>query len=129
MKPTRNTRILIRRAVVFCLAVFVFGVADTQSQSSTPRLKGNWHSTPWGQSFQPEAGVVTDEKTAIQIAEAILLPIYGEKTISMQRPLTASLKAGVWTVQGTLPEGWDGGTATVRLSKKDGRVLFICHYK
>lgn len=68
-----------------------------------------------------------DEKTAIRIAEAVLIPIYGEKEIASERPFKATLKDGVWTVTGTLPPNFMGGTAIVRLSKADARIILVAH--
>jgi hypothetical protein len=48
------------------------------------------------------------------------VPIYGEKTVVSERPFKATLKDGVWTVVGTLPPQYLGGTAVGRLSKADG---------
>jgi hypothetical protein len=39
------------------------------------------------------------------------------------------LSNGVWTVQGTLPEGYDGGTAVAEISQEDGRILKVIHYQ
>src|SRR6266850_2616183 len=75
----------------------------------------------------PSKGFVPDEKTAIRIAEAVLSPIYGEDKIRNEKPFVASLKRGVWTVQGSLPKGWAGGVAIAEISKSDGRILRVSH--
>lgn len=76
---------------------------------------------------RPKDGFVPNEATAIRIAEAVLFPIYGEKEIQSERPFKATLKDGVWTVKGTLAPGLLGGTAIVRVSKSDGRILLVAH--
>ena len=90
------------------------------------------------QSYAPKDGFVPDPKTAVKIAEAVLIPVYGEKQIQSERPFKAVLENGVWTVDGTLrcSDGkggvttmCDGGTAEVKLSKTDGRILNMIHYK
>jgi hypothetical protein len=78
-------------------------------------------------SVVPKDGFVPNEQTAVAIAEAVLRPIYGEEHIARQRPFRASLSQDVWSVEGTLPKGMLGGTAKVRLSKADGRVLQVTH--
>lgn len=78
-------------------------------------------------SFVPKDGFVPNEATAVKIAEAILVPIYGERLIASERPFKATLKDSVWTVIGTLPPQFLGGTAIVKLSKQDGRVLYLIH--
>ncbi len=78
-------------------------------------------------SHKPKEGFVPDERTAIAIAIAVWTPIYGEKQIAGEKPYTASLKDGIWTVQGTLPKGWLGGVAIAEISKEDGRVIAVIH--
>ena len=78
---------------------------------------------------------VPDAVTAVKIAEAVLIPVYGEQKIVSERPFTAKLDGDVWTVDGTLYCGDGkigtcfGGAARVKLSKKDARILFMIHYK
>jgi hypothetical protein len=92
--------------------------------------------TALGQGYKPKSGYVPDSGTAVKIAEAVLIPVYGEKQIESERPFTAKLKDDVWTVTGTLrcPDAkggtttsCDGGVAEVRLAKNDGRVLYMMH--
>jgi hypothetical protein len=71
--------------------------------------------------------LVPDEKTAIAIAEAVLIPIYGKEQIDAEKPFHAQLKDNIWTVEGSLPEGWTGGVAMVQLSRIDARVSKIEH--
>jgi hypothetical protein len=80
-------------------------------------------------SFKPRQGYVPDEQTAIKIAEAVWLPIYGEDVLKDERPFRAYLKDGVWIVSGTLPTGALGGTAEARISKSTGCILRIIHYQ
>jgi hypothetical protein len=90
------------------------------------------------QSFTPRDGVVPDPATAVKIAEAVLVPVYGKEKIESERPFTARLENGVWSVKGTLhcsdgrggaTTSCVGGTAEVKLSKEDGRILKVIHYK
>jgi hypothetical protein len=59
------------------------------------------------QGYKPPSGFVPDSDTAVQIAEAVLVPVYGQKTIEFEKPLVAKLEKDVWTVSGTLrcPDG------------------------
>jgi hypothetical protein len=91
-----------------------------------------------GHDYKPPDGYVPDSTTAIRVAEAVLVPIYGKKQIDSELPLNAELKDGVWTVTGTLhcPDrkggdtgACDGGVALVRISKTDARILSMTHYK
>ena len=51
----------------------------------------------------PEAGCVPDSETAMRIAEAVWIPLYGEDLVKQQSPLQADLTASVWTVRGSSP--------------------------
>jgi len=83
-------------------------------------------------SFKPKDGFVPDAKTAVKIAEAVLVPVYGEKQIESERPFKARLEKGIWIVDGALNCGapvCDGGTAEVQISKASGEILFMNHWK
>lgn len=67
-----------------------------------------------------------DAATAIAIALAVWRPIYGEQVAS-KAPFHATLKEGVWTVEGSLPPGWLGGAPLAEIAQRDGRVLRISH--
>lgn len=88
------------------------------------------------QGYKPPRGFVPDSKTAVKIAEAVLIPVYGEKKIESEQPFTAKLKGDEWTIYGTLrcPDGkggtttiCDGGVAVVEIAKEDARVLSMNH--
>jgi hypothetical protein len=78
-------------------------------------------------SFKPPKGYVPDEQSAISIAVAVWTPIYGREQIESEKPFKASLKEGVWTVTGTLPEGYNGGTAIAEISQENGCILRVIH--
>ena len=79
-------------------------------------------------SITPRNGFVPDESTAVKIGQAAAIAQYGEKTISQEMPFRARLYGDTWLVIGTLhPEGADGGTAVIKISKTDGRILFMTH--
>ena len=65
----------------------------------------------------------------MSIAEAIWIPIYGIKQIESEKPFSAELKDGVWTVTGSLPAGWKGGVALIEIAKQDARVIRVSHEK
>jgi len=82
-----------------------------------------------GSGYKPPRGYVPDERTAIAIAEAVLVPIYGAGQVTQERPFHAVLRGKVWEVAGSLPPGWDGGVALVQINKDDGRILSVTHGK
>jgi hypothetical protein len=92
----------------------------------------------FGQGYTPKEGYVPDSATAVKIAEAVLIPVYGKKQIESERPFRAKLKDNVWKISGTLhcSDGKGGitthcvgGVAVVEISKVDAHILSMTHYK
>ena len=80
--------------------------------------------------YVPDEGVVPNKETAIRIAEAVWLPIYGDSIYSKQPFKTAyDEKEQCWFVYGSLPENTLGGVPEIKISKSDGKVLYINHGK
>ena len=97
-----------------------------------PRLSHAQKSSP--ESYVPPHGFVPDSATAVRIAVAVWIPIYGERLIMSEQPFVATLKDGVWTVTGSLPRVPDpryqvGGTAVARIAQRDARILLVIHYQ
>ena len=84
---------------------------------------------PAPQGYVPPAGFVPDSITAVRIAEAVWIPIYGESSIRAERPFRATLAGGVWTVRGSLPSGSVGGVAVAEIAKLDARIIHVSHGK
>jgi hypothetical protein len=84
--------------------------------------------------FVPKVGFVPDATTAQKIAEAVLVPVYGDKVVATERPFRATLKNEIWIVVGSVPceaappgASCPGGAAEVRIRRKDGTVTFMSH--
>ena len=58
---------------------------------------------PGPQGYVPPRGFVPDSATAVRIAIAAWIPIYGENMITVEKPFAATLKDSVWTVTGSAP--------------------------
>jgi hypothetical protein len=80
------------------------------------------------QTDWPKNGFVPDAQTAMKIAEAVWLPIYGER-IYAQRPYRVTKDGENWVVQGSLPPNVVGGTAVAVIAQKDGRIVNVFHPK
>lgn len=80
-------------------------------------------------NHRPAAGYFPDEETAIKIAVAVWMPIYGKDEIEKEKPYKAVLRDGIWYVSGSLPSGYVGGVAEAEIAKDDGRILRINHGK
>lgn len=116
--PEKRGKTVKSKAVLICFLLAV------------PLVHGQGRKTP--------KGFVPDSEAAVKIAEAALIPVYGKKKIESERPFTAELKDGKWTVYGTLrcPDGKGGtttvcagGVAVVVIAQADGRVLSMSHTK
>jgi hypothetical protein len=72
---------------------------------------------------------VPDESVAVKIAEAVAIPIYGEKSVKSEQPFSATLEEGIWNVQGHFKGGPHarGGVVEVKLRKSTGEILEITH--
>jgi hypothetical protein len=78
-------------------------------------------------NYIPKEGYVPNKETAISIAIAVWIPIYGKEQIESEKPYSAKLENGIWFVTGSIPEGWAGGVAEAEISKDDGRIIRISH--
>lgn len=121
-------------AIILSLAlVFSYGAAPKQAQGPKPQQPmDEWRaleiSLKNAQSLRPKDGFVPDESTAVKIGEAATIAQYGETQILGERPFHARLYGNIWIVKGTLhSQGAFGGTAVVKISKLDGKILFMTH--
>jgi NTF2 fold immunity protein len=121
-----NIKVAFSRAVAGC--ILVCGLAQHREAKRIDEWEALELSLKTSKTMHPKNGFVPDEATAVQIGEAVAMAQYGEQRISRELPFRARLHGDVWTVMGALhPQGVFGGTAVVKLSKLDGRVLFLIH--
>jgi hypothetical protein len=123
---------MMNMKTAYGLAVVGSVLACALAQQREAKRIDEWEaleiSLKTSKSIHPPNGFVPDETTAVKIGEAVAVAQYGEQRMSRERPFRARLRGDVWTVMGTLhPQGAFGGTAVVRLSKLDGRVVFLIH--
>ncbi|GAB2789926.1 hypothetical protein HNQ93_003272 [Hymenobacter luteus] len=90
------------------------------AEAQTQQVRSRTHSV--------QGPYVPDATTAIKIAEAVWLPIYG-KRIYEKRPFKAVSKGAIWVVEGSLPDGMDGGVPYIEINKMDGRIMRVTHGK
>jgi hypothetical protein len=133
MKSYINTLLLI----LICLGAISCSqhkqppvVEKAQPQSATEIVsKASESASAPSATVREPKGFVPAEQTAIAIAVAVWTPIYGKAQIENEKPYKAKLSNGVWTVMGSLPEGYSGGTAVAEISQADGRILKVIHYQ
>jgi hypothetical protein len=104
---------MVARFVAVMIAVLLSGVAFVAAKP----LPGV------GRTF----GYVPDAATAIRIAITVWEPIYGKEQLASERPFHATLRNGVWHVEGYLPPKMLGGVAEADIRRADGKVLHIIH--
>jgi len=83
-------------------------------------LAGTANCQP-SQTRYPRNGFVPDARTAVSIAKAVGIPLFGAGSVKA-KAFRAKLKAGVWTVYGTPTDG-AGDEAVITISKKSGAIL------
>ncbi len=66
-------------------------------------------------------------ETAIHIALAVWLPVYGGRRLAGQEPFEAIRHGEFWFVCGTLPPRWLGGVAEALIRASNGEVLNVSH--
>jgi len=103
---------------MFLMMTFVFGTSIKKPVDDRKNQIG----------VIPKSGFVPNKTTAIKIAEAVWLPIYGE-SIYKKRPYKVKLENGIWVVEGTLPLTSKGGVPYIEIQKKDGKILKVIHDK
>lgn len=73
--------------------------------------------------------IIKDSLTALNVAEPILLSIYGKDNITKQQPYEIYFIDNYWLITGTLPSGWKGGTFLFIIDSRDGKIIRITHGK
>jgi hypothetical protein len=78
----------------------------------------------------PDYGFVPDKKTALKIAKAVWMPIYGKKK-QMWNKYQVKLKDDIWYIESInmvhIFLGIHGGGPFIKIDKKDGTILNVSH--
>lgn len=80
-----------------------------------------------GKSFNDT--LIKDKETAIDIAEPILMNLYGKATVADEKPYECYLIDGYWFLRGTLPRNHTGEVFEMIMSAKDARIIKMTHGK
>jgi hypothetical protein len=73
--------------------------------------------------------LISDNSTAVQVAEPILYSVYGKAVIAKEKPYEIHLINHYWVINGTLPEGWLGGAFLIIIDAQDSHIIKLTHYK
>ena len=102
---------MVKKNALFLGLIFSFSVCFAQNHN-----------------HQSKFDYVPDAITAMKIAEAVWLPIYGQE-IYTQMPFKAKLIEGkIWQVEGTLKDAL-GGVPVAQIRKSDGKIILVTHGK
>jgi hypothetical protein len=119
MKPFALVRLV---ALIVVVAGLTFVI--TASVRDRPRQADN----PSEKTTADEVDVDLDEASAIQIAEIILVRVYG-KDVLEERPWNVTNNGDVFRIEGTLMEGTLGGVAEIEINRTNAEVVSIIHGK
>jgi hypothetical protein len=114
-----------RHVLIVWLAFGLVATAEPQKPSS--EFDYVRHTMVLSDSFVPKGGYVPDAGTAIAIADAVTVPIYGRSQVDREKPLRAELEDGKWLVLGTLHGATVGGTLEVLIDQMTGKILYLNH--
>jgi hypothetical protein len=73
--------------------------------------------------------IINSSVTAMAVAEPILFDIYGKENIIRQKPYNLYHIRNYWIMEGSLPEGFLGGTFQIIIDDRDCKVIEITHGK
>ena len=120
----------MKKILPLLVIILICAICSAQTSSDHDEFVYNRRLMKTSPSSVPKNGFVPDNDTAIAIAYAVALPIYGRKQIDGEKPLRAELDDGVWTVLGTLHcQSCEGGTLVMQIDKTTGRIVFLTHTK
>jgi hypothetical protein len=74
-----------------------------------------------------EGGLLSNQESAIGVAEPIVFKLFGEDKIKSQRPYEVYQIDGYWVIKGTISSSKDGGTFNIILNTSDARVIKVWH--
>jgi hypothetical protein len=121
--------------ILFVLLILTTGFISVRSFAQDTIYKDGYKLVeikPRWEGYVPKEGFVPNDSTAIKIAEAVWLPIYG-KDVLEEKPYKARLKKGVWIVEGSIATDTlhitMGGVAYIEIQKSDGKILKVLHDK
>ena len=76
---------------------------------------------------QPEVKKLTKLEDLVNVAEKVLIPIYGEESIKGEQPYRIKRYKEKWIVTGSLPEGSVGGVFKMVINAENSQVESVIH--
>ena len=79
--------------------------------------------------IQPEKKTLSKIEDVIKVAEAALVPIYGEEQIKSELPYVVNQCKDKWLVRGSLPKGYKGGVFEIVINADTSQIESVIHGK
>lgn len=79
--------------------------------------------------YSPAEGLISTAALAFQIAEPILISVYGDDVVEKEKPFSINLEDNIWMIEGKRDKDDDGGVAYMEINRCNGAVLKIIHTK
>jgi hypothetical protein len=118
----------MKKTLGFIAIAFICATCVAQSTNDKEESEYNRRLAISTKSYVPKDSYVPDARTAVAIAYAVAVPIFGSKQVDEEKPFRAELKDGVWTVLGTLHcSSCVGGTLVMQIEKTSGKIVFLIH--
>lgn len=133
LKGVYNVRkifFIVSLSVIFIIGGIVMANKFVSSKNNLKNINIDDIISDESKGFIPDDGYVSTEKTAVEIAEAVWVSIYGNE-IYKNRPFEVALdmEKQCWYVKGTLPPNTLGGVPEIIISKSTGEILYVSHSK
>lgn len=78
---------------------------------------------------QPKKRKLTRLEDVISVAENVLFQVYGEEKIRCEQPYYISKYKNKWIINGSLPEGMDGGVFEIVINADNSQIESLVHGK
>ncbi len=105
----------------------VRGREDTQSLDYVINKKLSASDYSKTKRYVPKNGLIPTAKVAFQVAETILINIYGKEIIDEEKPFSINLENDIWIIEGHIEDDIKGGVAYMEIRKSDGQILKVIH--
>lgn len=120
------------RNILFPLFLFLLACSPTGRQDAY--FEGNKQEIEEAIQKLPKkeilpTHIIQTKESAVLIAEAIAISVYGKENILKQRPYSVAEHKGYWIVSGNLPANMMGGVFTVILDAKTAEIVKLVHGK
>ena len=117
----------MKLALAILFSTIIVSGGDSHTRPDQEEFEYARHQIETSTYTRPKGGFVPDRDTAIKVAYAISLPVFGRAEIDKEKPFRAELKQGQWIVLGKPVKHASGGTLVVQIDQSSGEVSYLGH--